>query len=201
MILYSQQLYSRFERLRSPFERAVPHREGEAEPPGGDAAAEGKHFDVLLFGLGRYGNAIQARLTDRGLRVLGVDFDPEVVREWQARGHLAVYGDVLDPEFPATLPLHRAEWAISTIPAHPTGLTHDDPRAMLIQALRGQGFRGRIAVAASGAEDARAMRERGADLVLMPFLDAADQAVDLILGRDRRTPPHRLEAVATAGGQ
>ncbi|HET6518524.1 MAG TPA: NAD-binding protein, partial [Geminicoccaceae bacterium] len=199
MILYSQQLYARLERFLMPFERAVPHREREAERAGA-AAAEGERVDALLFGLGRYGGAIHARLTDHGLRVLGVDFDPEVVREWQARGHLAVYGDVLDPEFPATLPLRRAGWAISTIPAYPTGLTHDDPRATLIQALRGQGFGGRIAVAAGDPRDAQAMRERGADLVLMPFLDAADQAVDLILGRDRRAPPRAPEAVARGAG-
>jgi hypothetical protein len=52
----------------------------------------------------------------------------------------------------------------------------------LIQALRFHGFTGRIAVAAPRSIDVDRLREAGADLVLLPFQDAADQAVALLLG-------------------
>jgi hypothetical protein len=43
-------------------------------------------------------------------------------------------------------------------------------------------FTGRIAVASQRAVDVDRLREAGADLVFLPFQDAADQAVALILG-------------------
>jgi hypothetical protein len=52
----------------------------------------------------------------------------------------------------------------------------------LIQALRFHGFAGRIAVAAQRAADVARLREAGAGLVFLPFHDAADHAVDLMLG-------------------
>ena len=50
MITYSHRLYDWLEPLLGPFERTVPHREDrEAE------IGKWQRFDVLLFGLGRYG--------------------------------------------------------------------------------------------------------------------------------------------------
>ena len=66
-----------------------------------------------LAGLGRFGGAIAERLRERGLTVLGVDFDPEAVRAWRRSGYVAVYGDATDPELVAALPLERTRWAIS----------------------------------------------------------------------------------------
>jgi hypothetical protein len=51
----------------------------------------------------------------------------------------------------------------------------------LIQALRFHGFTGKVAVAAPRAIEVERLREAGADLVLLPFQDAADQAVALML--------------------
>ena len=185
MITYSRQLYSRLEGLLGPFEREVPYRElqaGELDPRG--------RFDVLLFGLGRYGAGIARRLAQQGLRVLGVDFSPEVLRTWRDPDIVVVYGDVTDPEFVGTLPLRRAKWALSAVPEHHTGVTHTDPRLAMIEALRLHGFGGRIVVAAQHAIDVDRLRGAGADLVLLPFQDAADQAVDLILQGER--PPRLL---------
>jgi Trk K+ transport system NAD-binding subunit len=136
--------------------------------------------DAVVFGLGRFGGAIARRLAARGARVLGVDFDPVALARWREEGLTVAYGDASDPEFLATLPLARTRWVVSTVPEHPTGVTHDDHRVALVQALRGQGYTGRIAVTAHRDEDGERLRALGADLVLLPFQDAADQAVDLI---------------------
>jgi Trk K+ transport system NAD-binding subunit len=136
--------------------------------------------DVVIFGLGRFGRAIAERLRARGLAVLGVDFDPEAVRAWRRRGFEAVYGDATDPELVATLPLGRARWAISAIPSHAGGLTHEDHRLALISALRGERFGGRIAVTAHGRSERNELLGRGADLVLLPFHDAAERAAELV---------------------
>jgi Trk K+ transport system NAD-binding subunit len=177
MITYSHQLYHWLEPLLGPFERKVPHREDRDAKVG-----KWQKFDVLLFGLGRYGTGIARRLRQHGLKVLGIDFNPEVIRSWDEPDIEVIYGDATDPEFIGSLPLGGAKWAVSAVPEHRTGLTHEDPRIALIQALRFHGFTGRIAVAAPRSVDVDRLRAAGADVVLLPFQDAADQAVALLLG-------------------
>ena len=191
IITYSHWIYDRVEPLLWYFERKAPYREDREAGVG-----KWQRFDVLLFGLGRYGTAIARRLQQHGLKVLGVDFNPEVVRSWDDYDIEAIYGDATDPEFIGSLPLGTAKWAVSAVPEHRTGLTHDDPRIALIQALRFHGFAGRIAVAAQRAGDVDPLRRAGADLVFLPFQDAADQAVDLML---RGEPAERVLLEVAAG--
>ena len=103
MITYSHELYRVFEPFLSPFERTGTPR--ETAPP--DAHGQ-KPYDAVIFGLGRYGEAIAIRLANLGQRILCVDFNPSAVRAWQARGGDAIYGDVTDPEFVDALPLSGA---------------------------------------------------------------------------------------------
>ena len=68
------------------------------------------------------------------------------------------------------------------MPVHPTGLTHDDSRTTLIQLTRAAGLRGRIAVTSHSSADTEELLSSGADVVLEPFQDAADRAVELLCG-------------------
>ena len=45
----------------------------------------GSAYDVIVFGLGRYGSAIAQELRDAGRRVLGVDFNPTAIRHARRR--------------------------------------------------------------------------------------------------------------------
>jgi len=179
MITYSHQLYAWCEPLLGIFERrGTPRESGTEEGP------IGRRPEVILFGLGRFGAAIAVRLQRRGVRVLGVDFNPQAVRRCRGLGIDTRYGDATDPEFLAELPLASARWLVSTTPSHATGVTHDDPRATLIQLARSAGCGGRIAVTAHRTEDTEALLALGADLVIEPFQDAADRAVELLAGAD-----------------
>ena len=188
MITYSHHLYAWLEPALRPFERRDTPREVLGDP---DQAR--RRYDVLLFGLGRYGSAIARRLAQQGVSVLGVDFNPAVVRQWRQEGLDVAFGDATDPELVASLPLDGVRWAVSAVPAHETGVTHEDARLGLIDALRAAGFAGRMAVTVHRPPDAELLSGRGADLVLQPYRDAADQAAQLILGEER--PP-----VLVAGG-
>lgn len=190
MITYSHKLYAVFEPFLGVFERrGTPREPSEA----------GAHRDdgimVIVFGLGRFGTAIGMRLKKRGIKVLGVDFNPLAIRRWRALGLETEFGDATDPEFVAELPLLQAQWIVSTLPIHPTGLTHEDTRSTLIQVTRTSGFRGRIAVASHHSIDTDQLFASGADLVLEPFQDAADRAVDLLCGaeQEERTEIPRIE--------
>jgi Kef-type K+ transport system membrane component KefB len=191
MITYSHILYAWLEPLLSPFERQdTPAEQGIDDGVAG-------RYDAIIFGLGRFGTAIATRLDRIGLKVLGVDFNPASVRRWHKDGRDGVYGDAMDPEFIAHLPLAHVKWAIATMPAHDTGVFHEDPRIALIKALKGQAFNGKIAVTNHHDADTATLHAAGADLVLEPFQDAADQAVQL-LARDKQ--PKRL-AVTDMEGQ
>jgi Trk K+ transport system NAD-binding subunit len=137
---------------------------------------------VIIFGLGRLGTAIGIRLHKRGIAVLGVDFNPQAIKRWRSLGLATAFGDATDPEFVADLPLSRAERIVLTVPIHPTGLSHEDTRLTLIQLTRAAGFRGQIAVTSHSTEETALLEQTGADLVLEPFQDAADRAVDLLCG-------------------
>ncbi|WP_409148973.1 cation:proton antiporter [Pseudoxanthobacter sp. M-2] len=189
MITYSHQLYAWCEPLLGGFERkGTPREPSEAGSHQGDA------YTVIVFGLGRFGTALGLRLKKRGIRVLGVDFNPLAVRRWRELGLDTEFGDATDPEFVTELPLAGAAWIVSTVPIHPTGLSHEDTRRTLIQLTRTAGFNGRVAVASHSASDTQVMLSAGADMVLEPFQDAADRAVALLCGAEaeERTPFPRI---------
>lgn len=197
MITYSHRLYALFEPLLGIFERKGTPRE-----PSEAGAHPASGYKVILFGLGRFGTAIGLRLQKRGIRVLGVDFNPQAVRRWRDLGLEADFGDASDPEFVAELPFRGAEWMVSTVPIHPTGLSHEDTRRTLIQLARAAGFSGRMAAASHNVGDTEVLSKAGADLVLEPFQDAADRAVELLCGAagEERTEFPEIAAEGRAAG-
>jgi len=175
MITYSHQLYAQVEPMLGVFERRSAGRQEDA------GHLSKTTYDVVVFGLGRYGLAIAQELRSAGRKVLGVDFNPVAVRHARAQGFDVIFGDATDPEMLAHLPLKQVTWAVSAVPEHDTGVTHDDPRRSLIGSLRDLKFDGRIAVSAHSEDTADKLEAAGADLVLMPFRDAATRAAALVL--------------------
>ncbi|MEY2625458.1 MAG: hypothetical protein RL412_1233 [Pseudomonadota bacterium] len=175
LITYSHQLYLLCEPLLGRFERAGTPRE-----PHDTTTPHQTSHPIILFGLGRFGTAIGRRLHQHGIEVLGIDFDPAAVNRWRELGLDAEFGDVTDPEFISELPLSQAEWLVSTVSVHHTGLSHEDTRTTLIQIARMAGFKGKIAVTSHHPNEVPAMLEAGADWVIEPFQDAADHAVDVL---------------------
>ena len=173
MITYSHRLYRWLAPVFGLFERKIPFREQSHE----DIALDRQHYDVILFGLGRYGRTMAHYLEQEDFSLLAVDFNPVEVKRWRERGRAAIYGDACDPAFINALPLTAVKWVVSAMPQHDLGLTHQDPRLVLIDGLREQGFAGQIAISTQNPADVEILEERGADLVLLPFHDAAEQAV------------------------
>ncbi|WP_417543851.1 cation:proton antiporter [Marinobacter sp.] len=175
MITYSHQIYDRVEPLLRIFDRRM------AATPREDAPSSSQGHDVILFGLGRYGLGIAGVLREAGLRVLGVDFSPTAVRHARMDGYDVIFGDATDPEFLAHLPLGAAKWLVLAVPEHETGLTHDDPRRALLRSVQDLGYHGKVAVAAHSEKTAAALARAKADIVLMPYRDAAIAAARMIL--------------------
>jgi hypothetical protein len=183
LILYSHQIYNTIERPLSIFERKVPYREVQE---GETQATEGT---MVIFGLGRFGDNIAEELRTSGVRLIGIDFDPRMVLQWKRRKLNAQYGDATDPEFPSSLPLASVSWVVCAVPDLKTNTT-------LLKALREHGYTGKVALTAHTLEHAEVLRSAGADLVLLPFADAARQAAECLMGHASPAAPIGLEPSA-----
>lgn len=168
MILYSHPFYKRLAPWLRIFEKRLPRRE-DTEGTSDKSAI----VDVIIFGMGRYGNNLARNLTHHGLNVLGVDFDSETVALRNKQGLKVCYGDAEDPECPSALPLGQSKWVVSTIPQMDINLA-------LLDSMKHYGYQGQIAFVAHSDQDAAILREAGADLILYPFVDAAKEAAERI---------------------
>lgn len=168
MILYSGGLYRVLSGPLRLFERSNPYREAEI-----DTRKETDPVDVILVGLGNYGSGLMEYLLRRNKTVLGVDFDPMALGRWRKRGLPVLYGDMADPDMHEHLRLNKARWVISTVRS-------EDMNLALVHNLNTMRYDGKVALTATGEEEARRYEKAGASLVFRPFRDAAEQAADTL---------------------
>lgn len=181
MINYSQHIYEKLSPYMSVFER----KKAVGVPA---ESIQDETIDVMLFGLGRYGGIIASQMQERGKKVVGVDFNPQAVRIWNDCGGRALFGDAEDLEFLSKLPLSRIRWMVNSV---------RDPvitQAFIIGA-RHAGFGGCLAVAASSEDEVQQFYDAGANLVFLPFEDAAVQAVDLIIEKEREIARKQMDSL------
>jgi len=176
MITWSHKLFAWLEPYLGLFERRNAFREASED----DDSTSSVPYDFIIFGLGRYGCKIGNGLGEKGYRVLGVDFDPDALKNWRSMGFEGRFGDATDPEFTAHLPLGQVRAVISAVAREKGALTEADPQLALLHGLRTANFRGRVALAANHRSDGEALIARGADLVLTPFDDAARYVVEML---------------------
>ncbi|KVW97129.1 hypothetical protein ABW22_04735 [Thiobacillus denitrificans] len=151
-----------FERRHPFLELAVEHTHGDGVRP-----------DVAIFGLGRYGSRLAHSLRQQDIHVLGVDFDPEVVRAQQRLGLDARFGDGEAPDYIETMPLKDVPWVVSTLPDRASNHA-------LLNALSEHHHSGQIAIVARDEADAASLRTLGRVEIILPFNQAADfAALDL----------------------
>lgn len=176
-INYSNQLFDRLTKPLGFFER---------ETLRDDLDVDDEQVDFIVFGYGRFGRHLVEQLARSGHRVLVVDWDPygrlHVTDPDLAANVSMRFGDADDPEFPGTLPIASATWIVSTIARVDTSL-------VLARSLRRWGTTAQIAVTClSTGESQKLGREVEAgvvDLVLQPFSDAADDAIDALMRHGR----------------
>lgn len=160
LIMYSHQIYEKVSFMLDIFEKKVPATEI------GDEDLSHRPFDVIIFGLAMYGNKLANSLEKAGFKVFGVDVDPSAVARWKKKKRAAQYGDADDPELHEILPL-GAQWIISTI-------TDKQINLSLIKYLKHAGFEGSLAMTSYTGRTAKTLEKAGADLILLPFADAAE---------------------------
>ena len=167
MILYSHPLYERLAPWLVIFERKRPFRELAVATERHDL----REVDVIVFGLGRYGSRLALGLKKAELKVLGVEFDPEVVRSLRRQGLPVRYGDGIASEFLESLPLKDTRWVVSTLPDMASNRD-------LLRGLRELHFAGEVAVVAREELDGAPLEKLGVPVILYPMRNAVDYAVE-----------------------
>jgi Kef-type K+ transport system membrane component KefB len=182
MIAYAHEIYLWVEKPLGFFERKSGkgeqylQREDMRES---DECIRTGSYDVILFGLGNYGEAIIGQLLERKMRVLAVDFNPDVVKLWKEKNITAIYGDGCDQEFIHRLPLKGVRWVISAMPEHDDVMNiQEDPRYIMIDTLKEAGYSGKIIITTDNIDEREKFLEQGADLVLVTFCVAAEYVTD-----------------------
>jgi Kef-type K+ transport system membrane component KefB len=155
----SESLLVRFERQGGEFELAT-----EAESAGKFPSAP-----VVIFGAGRIGGRIIEELQRHGIDYLAFDFDPVVVKSLRKVDRRVYFGDAEDPDLMDYVDLDSVRIVVSTVRNQAMSNT-------LIGSLRSRGYAGKIVVTADDDDEQARHIDTGADLVLVPYLDAAEVA-------------------------
>ncbi|MFD2035344.1 cation:proton antiporter [Belliella marina] len=162
MILYSDKIYRFLASRLTVFERKNPFRELEIKMEGK------KDFDILLLGIGRFGQKIAEILDEKGHdSYVGIDFDPQVVKRWVDLGKHVFYGDMEDPELLDHFPVEKVRCVISTIPDYHHNLK-------LVDSLSKSDFKGQIYLTAMNMEEKSYFDHLIHVKVLLPFELAAN---------------------------
>jgi len=170
MILYSGALYELLSPWIKVFERDNPYREAQC-----NNCFIIPKVDFVIMGLGNYGRELAEDLLERGRQIIGVDFDPQALEFCSNMGIPALYGDMGDLETHDSLPLENTLWVVSTI-------RNPDLNLLLLKHMRAKGFKGRVALTARTKNDAEIYLQANPNLVLRPYLDAAEQGADALAG-------------------
>ena len=175
-ILSSGRLYETLEKKRARGKQTDWHVQEDPRRPHDNGP------DIIIFGLGRYGTAMAREFRKQNLRLLGIDFDPQAVRNALREGIDSIYGDAADPEFPAHLPLGQAKAVVFAFHHYVSGPLTTDLRRILAASLRAHGYKGHIAATSHSHQHDHDLARQGIDIILLPFEDAAFYAASRITG-------------------
>ena len=144
-------IYSRFADILKSFQTRSRLPEEESIDPG-DAR-------IAIFGMGRVGTGAYDFMRERhGEKVIGFDFDPEIIRQHQEAGRNVIKGDPMDSDF-----WDRAEtekYKVELIMLAMSSMTENIKVARQLRSLK---FPGLIAATARYDDEVEALKKAGVD--------------------------------------
>lgn len=162
LILYSHPIYDFISPALKIFEKKNPYREEYI------SVENHQHYDVIIFGLGRFGNKITEIMDSYpDIHYLGIDFDPQIIRAYKERGKSVVYGDAEDSELLEYIPFLQTKCIIINIPDINVSVN-------LVKVIQRQEYSGKLYVAIRNDNEYDLVKDCGADEILFPFEMAAN---------------------------
>lgn len=162
----SHTLYEKLERTLLRFERKGTHPDLEPTQLGGAT--------WLVVGMGRTGGAVYRFLTEKGERVLGLDSDPEKLKQHQAKQRQVIYGDAEDPELWENLDLAGLQGILLTMPEF-------EAKLQAIRHIQKRDYAGLLAATSFHREEDPILEQAGATLIFRPFAEAGERLAERVL--------------------
>jgi hypothetical protein len=172
MIIYSDQLYTLFERYLSLFERRKTKRENVVH----------HNYEAILFGYQRGGAEFVKVFKGITKKYIVIDYDPDAIDLMEQKKIPYLYGDATDLELLDEAGLEKAKIIVSNITDHETNigllrtLEHLNPKAVIV-------------CHADSVIQADELYAMGASYVMMPHLIGTEKISSFI----RRTGFNKTE--------
>lgn len=116
---------------------------------------------IVVIGAHRVGEPVIAYLRKQKIPFIVVDFNPHTVEQLRKQDVNVIFGDISDPEIIDSLKLEKAKLIISTIITMPDN-------EMLLEECHRRKISAKIVVRASDLAHANALKDLGADYVVLP---------------------------------
>ncbi|MDP2174427.1 MAG: cation:proton antiporter [Bacteroidota bacterium] len=161
LILYSHQIFEFISPVLGVFQKKENLVENDS------CNLENKKYEVIIIGLGRFGKRLSEMLDEHTeINYLGIDFDPSIIKEWQAINKDIIYGDVDDPEFLEQTPYKDSRIIISTI-------SDVELSKQLVKSLDRINYKGKVFITALTDKDYLDLSKLGINNILRPHHMAA----------------------------
>ncbi len=176
LMKYDDELYARFEKILSVFERTKTRREIRTL----------KTYPLILLGYRNGGHEFIKTFRSMHRKYVVIDYDPEVIEHLESQHINHLYGDVTDLELLEEISLHDAELVVSTIPD--VAINTMLARHIMGHEQRGEDKATIFVCHAATLDEAVRLYKNGASYVLLPHLIGSEKASNFILryGNDRR---------------
>jgi len=172
----SERLYAR---LNGPLSRFEARSLMAADQP-----ISIEQVDAVVLGMGQIGSGAYLRLTQgHGLKVLGVDNNPDKLAAHRTAGRHVIEGDAVDSDFWDKLVICASvKLVLLAMPGHAGNV-------YALQQLKHRAFAGRIAAIVSYPEEIEVLRGLGADAVFHVYDEAGGAFADDALAGIAQAPP------------
>ena len=128
---------------------------------------------VVIIGAHRIGDPIIEYLMKSKIRFVVIDFNPHLIKKLQDEGVNALYGDISDPEILSNLQLEKAKVIISTV-------AYFADNEILLEECSRKKIHATLIMRADDKDQAKLLKELGADFVIMPEKVSGEYLVDHI---------------------
>jgi voltage-gated potassium channel Kch len=163
MIIFSDKLYSFFEKYLGMFERR--HAQSELKPE--------SNYELVLFGYQRGGHEFINLFKKLKKKYVVVDYDPEVIDLIESRKLNYLYGDATDVELLEEAGIEHAKLIVSTIAEHQTNM-------ILLNYLRTKNPAAIVVIHADDPYEAAKLYEAGASYVILPHYIGSEKVSEFI---------------------
>lgn len=172
-------IWNRLEGLLSRFERDVRHPDRQFISLG--------NAEYLVVGMGSAGCEAYNELRENGLRVVGMDIDPERIERNRENGRKIVYGDIQDIDMWQNLNLEPVKAVL-------IAMGNKQSKTNATRMMRELGYKGSIIALTMRPDERESLEKVGASAVSIPIRDAGRRLAEIAIEERNEEPGQKLTA-------